>query len=135
MPILHGGLKFPVLNRFDRLFVKPHPQAPDDVNFVRLAIRTNDQTQRTNALIFCLTRFVREFGFRLKDRNWRAYTVADTEDYTPNASAFTWTKSRSLARPITAPAARTDSTTSTRAVRWQKRMRHRITQVGHVVGC
>src|SRR5882724_4548957 len=55
--IFHGGLELPLIDRLNCLFVETQSQAAGKMNVARPAIRTNDQADRTGALILCLAGF------------------------------------------------------------------------------
>src|SRR5581483_1819602 len=71
------GVKFPLLYRFNGLLVEAHTQAAGNLDVFGSAIRTDDQPQDHDTLVFRFARFFGVLRVRLEENSWSGDAAAD----------------------------------------------------------
>ena len=116
IPIFSTGLKLPLIDGFDGLFVQAQAKAALHANVVRTAIGSNHQLDHANALIFCFARFFRVFGVGFEDNFGGAHSSANLEGTAAGSAAVALANARAAADTNSAPAAGSDSAAGAGAV-------------------
>ncbi len=67
--VFHGGLELVLADGFHSLFVEAHAEGADDMDILRISLRVNNESDEADALVLGAAGFIREFRFRLEERN------------------------------------------------------------------
>jgi hypothetical protein len=114
--IFEGRFKLPLIDGFDGLFVQPQTQGSGNVNVTRFSIRSHNQTEDTDTLVFRLPGFFGVFRIGLKDCFGCAYATTNSEDSSADSTAAAFSNPWSRTNTNSTAATGSDSTTGASAV-------------------
>jgi len=107
--LVHRGLEPVLPHGFDRLFIQPHAQMPNDADILRITLAVDDELNRDAALKVRCASFGGELRINGMNDNWRTDPAADAHHAAAISSAAARTRTESMSGAETTAKTGTES--------------------------